>query len=427
MSTIETLQYDAIVIGGGPCGSTAAAVLAQHGRKTAILEKNRFPRYHVGESLLPYCYFTLDRIGMVEKLNRSSFIRKHSVQFASASGKISQPFYFFEHLNHPAAQTWQVVRSTFDRMLLNNAAEHGADVHEGVAAKKLLMDGDAVVGVEAKDEAGRAMRFAAPITLDCSGRDGFAISRLGWRKRDPKLSKVAIWTLYRGGLRGEGINEGATTIAYLPERGWFWHIPLPDDVISVGITAEHDYLFREGKDLPRIFEREIAQNRWVTEALGPAEQFGEYWVTGDYSYRSEYSAKDGLVLAGDAFAFLDPVFSSGVFLALKSGEMAADAAHEALDAGDVSAGRFDEYSHQLLGSIEAMRKLVYAFYDTGFSFGDLLKKHPQLRGDLTDCLIGNLFKDFTDLFDATAEFAQTPPPLPHGRPFVSSTTPTAAS
>lgn len=412
-------EYDAIIIGGGPAGATAAWVLANHGRRVIVLERNRFPRYHIGESLLPYCYFTLDRIGMNEKLRRSSFIKKYSVQFAATDGRVSQPFYFFEHLEHEASQTWQVVRSEFDRMMLDNARDRGAEVLEETAAKKFLTSGGAVTGLEAQRRDGTLLRLEAPVTIDCSGRDGFAIERNNWRIGDPDLTKIAIWTYFRGGLRGEGYDQGATTVAFLPDKGWFWYIPLPDDIVSVGITAERDYLYRQGKDLESILMREMHVNKWIESHLAPAQRVEKIWATGDYSYRSRYCAADGLVLAGDAFAFLDPVFSSGVFLALRSGEMAADAVDAALTAGDCSAGRFESYGRQLCVGIEAMRRLVYAFYDRGFSFGQLLRKHPERRGDLTDCLIGHLFRDFGPLFEAIGEFADLPQPLGHGRALVS--------
>ena len=176
-------------------------------------------------------------------------------------------------------------------------------------------------------------------------------------------------------------------------------------------------LFANSKDPAAIFAREIEQNAWIKDHLSIGAQFGEYWVTSEFSYRSKYcAAGDGLVLAGDAFAFLDPVFSSGVYLALKSGEMVADAVDAALSAGDVSGAAFAEYGEKLCRGIENMRKLVYAFYDTNFSFGRVIKAHPHLRGSLTDCLIGDLFeKDYEELFSAIEEFATLPQPLAHGR------------
>ena len=409
-------RYDAIVIGAGPAGSAAAAVLAAKGRRVLILEKQKFPRYSVGESLVPYCYFPLERIGVLEKIKQASFVKKYSVQFASVDGRISEPFYFFQHLEHEASQTWQVWRSEFDKILLENAVEKGAEVLHETAAKKLIQDANQFIGVEARGKDGASWSLLAPVTIDCSGRDGFAVRRNRWLVRDPKLNKISIWTYYRGGLRDGGYDEGATTIAYLPERGWFWYIPLSGGVVSVGITAEADYLYRGGKDVAAIFEREVHVSKWIEEHLAPAERINGYRVTGEYSYRSRYCAADGLVLAGDAFAFLDPVFSSGVLLALRSGEMAAAAVDDALTAGEFSAGRFRAYSEQLCAGMEAMRKLVYAFYDRGFSFAKLFRKYPDLRADTTDCLIGNLFRDFDPLFKAVSEFADVPSPVPYGTP-----------
>ncbi|MAE63740.1 MAG: alkylhalidase [Phycisphaeraceae bacterium] len=410
-------DYDTIIVGGGPAGSTAAAVLAERGRRVLVLEREAFPRYCVGESMLPYCYFPLERIGVLDALKDSTFsVNKHSVQFVTMDGRISAPFYFFQHLDHEAAQTWQVRRSEFDTMLLDNARRKGAVVRERTSARRLIVEDEVVRGVETEDEDGTTRPWRAAMTLDCSGRDGFAINRQDWRIRDAVLSKVAMWTYYRGAMRDEGLDEGATTVAYVPEKGWFWYIPLPDDTVSVGITADHEYLYRDGKDLERIFDAQIEQNAWIRDHLAPGRRVEKIRVTGDYSYRSRYCAADGLLLAGDAFAFLDPVFSSGLFLALRSGEMAGDAIDAALSRDDVSATAFADYGRELCAGMEAMRKLVYAFYDRTFSFGKLLKKHPDLRGDLTDCLIGNLFRDFDPLFDAVAQFADVPTPLAHGKP-----------
>ena len=406
--------YDAVILGGGPAGSTAAAVLAEKGRRVVVVEREKLPRYKVGESLIPYCYFPLERIGMIDKLRESSFIKKYSVQFAAPDGRISTPFYFFQHTEHEAAQTWQVVRSEFDAMLVENAVEKGAEVMSETNAKRLLMDGGRVLGLEVERH-GETFHLEAPITIDCGGRHGFAATQLGWVVPDPQLNKIAIWSYFKGGMRDEGYDEGATTVAYLPEKGWLWYIPLPDDIIGVGVVASREYLYRDGKNLEAVLNREIGENRWIAEHLASAERVESIQVTAEYSYRSRYCASDGLVLAGDAFSFLDPVFSSGVFLALKSGEMAGDAVDAALRAGDTSAARFAAYGEKLCFGIESMRKLVYAFYDKSFSFSRVLKKYPDLRSDLTDCLIGNLFRDFGPLFDAVAEFAEVPQPLPYGK------------
>ena len=264
----------------------------------------------------------------------------------------------------------------------------------------------------------RSREFRAPKTIDATGRDALAVTRNGWKMRDPYLNKIAIWTYYEGALRDPGLDEGATTVAYLPDKGWFWYIPLPENIVSVGVVAEKDYLYKDTRDLAAIYHREVGNNVWIEQHLAPGRQTGPYRVTGEYSYRSRYCAADGLILAGDAFAFLDPVFSSGVFLALRSGELAADAVDQALTGGDFSASRFTDYGTQLCCGIEAMRRLVYTFYDHEFSFRAFVDHFPDLHGDLTDCLMGNLFRDFEPLFEAVSEFAGVPEPLAHGRPLL---------
>jgi len=409
-------HYDVVVIGGGPGGSTASAVLAMHGHKVLLLEREKFPRYHIGESLLPFAYFPLERIGMVEKLNKSHFVRKYAVQFASQDGRISAPFYFHKHLQHEAAVTWQVVRSEFDQMLLENAREKGVEVREETKATAILREDGKVAGVTATGKDEREYEVRAKMTIDASGRDIFTLSKSNGRKWDPVLNKMAVWTYYRGALRDPGIDEGTTTVAMVPERGWFWYIPQHDDMVSVGVVAEKDYLFTGPRELREIFHGEVEKNLWIKQHLAQGQQVGKYYSTREYSYRGEYSAEDGLVLVGDAFAFLDPVFSSGVYLALRSGELAADIVHEGLLSGDVSARRFVPYAERMCREIESMRKLVYVFYHQSFSFGKLVRANPEIRGDLTDCLIGNLDKDFQRLFEAVEEHAAIPPPLSHGRP-----------
>jgi len=411
-------NYDVIVIGGGPAGSTAAAVLAMKGRRVLLLEKEKFPRYHIGESLIPYTYFTLERLGVLDKLKQTRFVRKYSVQFVRQAGEVSTPFYFTQNWDHPSSSTWQVIRSEFDQMLLDNAREKGVEVLEEMMVKEALRDNDCVVGVRGTDRQGSPFEVRAPVTIDASGRDGFTQVKNGWRIRDPQLNKIAVWTYYKGALRDPGLDEGATTVAYLPEKGWFWYIPWPDDMVSVGVVAESSYLFRDTRDLETIFQREVENNLWIKEHLSPGRVAAEFRLTGEFSFRSKYCAADGLVLAGDAFAFLDPVFSSGVMLALSSGEMAGDAVDAALTAGDYSAEMFAGYGDTLCQGIESMRKLVYAFYDSNFRFKDLFNKYPHLHKRLTDCLTGDLFSDFDELFLRVAEFAEVPAPVPHGKPLI---------
>ena len=409
--------YDAVIIGAGPAGSAAAAILAELGHNVVVLEKGKFPRYHIGESLLPFTYHPLKRLGLIDKMRASAFTKKYSVQFIAPSGRASQPFYFNDRYDDDIAQTWQVLRSEFDEMLVVDARAKGATVIEEIAVKRLIEEDGRVVGVEAQTKDGETVEYRAPITLDCTGKESFSAVRNGWRIKDPKLNKVAVWTYYKGAKRDKGIDEGATTVAFVPEKGWFWYIPQHNDMVSVGVVAEGKYLSRDGvRDPKAMFDREVEQNAWIKEYLAPGKSTGDYYVTSEFSFHSKHCAKEGLLLVGDAFCFLDPVFSSGLMLALKSGVMAGDAVHEAIGKNDFAPGQFAEYGATLREGIENMRKLVYAFYDPNFSFRDLTMKYPELAGDVTDCLSGDINKDFTELFSKVAEFAELPESLPYGAP-----------
>ncbi len=412
-------EHDVLIIGGGPAGASTAAILAEHGHKVLVLEREKFPRYHVGESLIPFTYGPLERLGMIPRMRSSCFTKKFSVSFVQPDGRKSVPFYFHTRYDiDTVAQTWQVTRAEFDVMMLDNAREKGAEVREETTVTKLLKnDSGRVIGVEIQDRSGVRQSLFARLVVDASGKEAFASNREGWRVGDPYLNKVAVWTYYQGSKRESGMEEGSTTIAFVPDKGWFWHIPLHDNRVSVGVVAEGKYLTRGGvRDPKAIFQREIGENQWIKDHLAEGTCEGEYWLTSEYSRHSKFGASPGLLLVGDAFAFLDPVFSSGVMLALKSGVMAGDAIHEALAANDVSPERFADYASQLREGVENMRKLVYAFYNPDFSFKDVVMKYPEMGGTITDCLSGDVNKDYSDLWQCIREFCPLPDELPYGAP-----------
>ena len=402
---------DAIVIGGGPAGTTAATMLARRGRKVALFDKVRHPRYHIGESLIPFCWYTLERLGLARRMEQSKLVKKFSVQFVGTSGAENRPFYFFEHLYHPSAVAWQVLRSEFDQMLLDHSREQGVVVEEGVKAERLLLD-DAgkVVGVRLRGEDGVERDVHAPITIDASGRDALAPAQFGWRVLDQDLNRFALWTYFKGALRDPGIDAGATTVASVPGGGWFWYIPLHDDVISVGVVERKEHLFKPGEGgsqeaLERAYGRAVKTNPWVERHLAGGTRSAEFRVTNEYSYRSRHCARDGLVLAGDALSFLDPIFSSGVYLALRMGELVAESVDAALTAGDVSAQRFADYGAAVSAGVGAIRGLVYSFYAPDFSFSKAVKRDPSCRVDISDLLIGNFFRDYDPFFRLVNEFS----------------------
>jgi flavin-dependent dehydrogenase len=401
-------HYDTIVVGGGPGGTTTAALLAEHGHRVLLLERESAPRYHIGESLIPYTWFTLNRLGVVDWLKKSACPKKYSVQFVSITGRVSQPFYFFQTIKHECSMTWQVWRSEFDAMLLDNARKKGAEVRQGVAVTEVIMDGNRAVGVRAEVPGSGRQEIYAKAVVDATGRDSMLSRRFGWKERDEDLNKIAVWSYFKGAKRDPGLDEGATTVAYVPEKGWFWYIPLHSDIVSVGVVGEPSYIYRDTRDADAIFAREAKACVWIHDHIKVGKQVEPVRTTGEYSYHSRKIGGDGFCLVGDAFAFLDPLFSTGVFLALKSGEMAADTLHEGLLAGDVSAARFDAYYAKQRHAVMSFRRLVRAFYNLTFSFREFLQEYPHLHSLVVDTLVGNVFNDLTPLFTALEEYEARP-------------------
>ncbi|MEQ2006325.1 MAG: NAD(P)/FAD-dependent oxidoreductase [Limisphaerales bacterium] len=413
--------FDAIIVGGGPAGCSSSYILAEHGHRVLLLEREKFPRYHIGESMIPFTYGPMERLGLIPRMKASNFVKKYSVVFVSPNGRQSQPFYFFNRYDRESiAQTWQVLRSEFDQMLLDHARSKGVEVREETTVKELLRDASGkVVGVKAQLKSGEVVEFRAPITLDCTGKEAFSSVRNGWRMKDPYLNKIAVWTYYKGSKREPGIDEGQTTVAYVPDKGWFWHIPQHNDMVSVGVVAESKYLTRDGvRDPKAIFHREVEENLWIKDHLSVGASTGDYYVISEYSHHARHCGSDGLLLVGDAFAFLDPVFSSGLMLALKSGVLAGDEVHKAILEKDFSPARFTSYATAMRQGVENMRKLVYAFYDPNFSFKRTIDKYPDAGGEITDCLSGDVNKDFSQLWARIREQVPLPDDLPVGEPLL---------
>lgn len=406
-------RYDCIVMGGGPAGSTTGTLLAEHGHRTLILESARFPRHHIGESLMPQTYFTFKRLGVLDKLRQTDFPIKESVQFVSASGKDSAPYFFADRDPNEWSITWQVRRDEFDKMLLDNAREHGAEVCEGVHVKQVVFEGSRAVGVDALVDAA-VRRIHANVIIDATGQSSLLARQLALWQPDHDLKNAAIYSYYRGAIRDAGRNAGATLVIRTPERGgWFWFIPISDDVTSVGIVARPAFLFhRQGHDPLATLEAEIERAPGLTWRLKGAERTEGARVIRDFSYRARRIAGEGWVLVGDAFGFLDPVYSSGVMLALKSGELAADAVHDALLAGDLSGCRLGAFGPRFAAGMHLVRQLVHAYYHPEFSFGAFIRAHPKLRDHVTRLLIGDVFNDeVAEVFHEMQNWIKLPEPV----------------
>jgi geranylgeranyl reductase family protein len=411
----NTNNYDVIVMGGGPAGSTVASILAREGRKVVLFEKEQFPRHHIGESLMTDTYWTFQRMGFLEKLKQSEFVVKYSVQFANSLGRESRPFYFFEANHHESAVTWQVTRAVFDQMLIEHAQEQGATVYQKTPVKRVLFDGTQACGVEAQMQDGSVQQFNAQVVVDATGQSAMLSNKFQWRVRDPKLRKAVLYSYFKGALREPDLNGGATLVLRTQpgSGGWFWYIPLENDITSVGIVADPDYLVKDrGKDLAKIFHEEVEKCESCRRRVAGSERVDKIYSILDYSYRSKQCAGDGFILIGDAYGFLDPIYSSGVLLALKMAELAADAIHDAFNNNDFSGARLGQFQSKLDNGIESMRKLVHAFYSDGFSFAKFLQKYPEHRVNIINLLIGDVFREGVDaVYGPMSEFAEIPPPI----------------
>jgi flavin-dependent dehydrogenase len=396
---MSATNVDVVVVGGGPSGSTVATILAQKGLSVELFERDHFPRFHIGESMIPNTYYAIERTGLLAKMKGSHFVKKHSVQFVDQRGRLSEPFYFWDNKPHESSQTWQVRRSEFDTMALNHARENRVKVSEGARVLEVIFEGTQAVGVRVKPEDGPEREVRSKVVIDASGQSTLIIDRFGLRDWDPQLKKAALWTYWKGAYRDTGKDEGATIVIQTEgKKGWFWYIPLHDDIISVGVVADHDYLLknRASKDPETIYFEEVAKAPGVQPRIKDATRCDVFRIQKEYSYRAKQAAGDGWCLVGDAFGFLDPLYSSGLLLAMTSGSMAADAITEAFTRQDFSEAQLRKWEKPYLQGMDRIRRLVCEFYD-GLSFGRFVKKHPHLKGLVTDVLIGDVFKDEVDV------------------------------
>jgi flavin-dependent dehydrogenase len=319
---------DVAVIGGGPGGSTAAILLAKQGYKVIALEKAHHPRFHIGESLLPMNLPVFERLGVLDKV-RAMGVFKPGADFEANNERGYNNYAFSRAIGNSPPHAYQVWRQDFDKMLYDHARSSGADAREGHEVLEVQQDSSRAARLEVRDDDGRIYRIQARYVVDASGREGFLSSKNKLRRKNDEHQSAAIFGHFRGAEPRAGEDAGNISI-YRFEHGWMWMIPLPDGVMSIGAVCRPQYLkLRKGRTIEFLMET-LNSNPGLKRRIEHAELISEVRVTGNYSYDSTRMGGPGWVLVGDAFAFLDPVFSSGVYLAMSGAEQAAAVVDEAL-------------------------------------------------------------------------------------------------
>jgi halogenation protein CepH len=387
-----------IVIGGGPAGSTAGTLLAKSGHRVLLIEREKFPRFHIGESLLPATWEIWQRLGVIDKLYKHFVIKpgvlftiynqsEHLFSMSEASDLLYKPYSF------------HVRRSDYDQLLLEHARENGVEVWEEMTVKDVLFDGQRAEGVLVADKAGQGRRVTSPVVVDATGRDTLLARKLGWIRPDPDLNKVAYFTHYAGGY-----NEGATapvfTYIFALEAAWLWYIPLNNDITSVGVVLDMNHpRHRQRESSMALFNEFVQQCPTIVEWLDGAQQVEKVRGIPNISYINEHFTGDGFVMIGDAAMFVDPIFSSGVYLAMRSAQIAADTIDAAFEKGDFSQAFLSCYEagiRQHQKNIFTMIRNWYSLLETDSSdvaarsFGRVARS-PLLRRNFLLVVIAGLY------------------------------------
>jgi flavin-dependent dehydrogenase len=364
--TSQAFDVDVVVVGGGPAGSSAATMLARGGRSVIVLERDQFPRFHIGESLLASANDAFDALGVQEKVRAMNFPEKWGAVFGTGCGSVEAYAGFAEPGGVPQPQTWQVERAKLDTMLLEHAQSCGADVRQGHRVVDTAFDADGVT-VDVTPPSGERQRIRARGLIDASGRWGLLARKFSLRVDEPRLANIGIFSHYAGVPRQAGPRACDIRIIARDDLGWFWLIPINHVLMSVGVVLRREVYDTWPKMTPEeTLDRAIAETPAVARLLQQATREWDVRVEKDFSYGSKAYAGDRWVLAGDAGSFLDPVFSTGVAIALESGVEAGKAFQAALDAGDLRAARFAVYSKRQRARYVAFRRFVIGFYSRHF-------------------------------------------------------------
>jgi flavin-dependent dehydrogenase len=356
-------MYDAAIIGGGPAGSTTAALLAQAGRRVIVFERETFPRFHIGESLLPFSMKAFTRLGLHEKFLRAGFQKKYGGEILGACSETGTKFYFKDGYRSQTDHAYQVTRADFDKVMLDQAAESGAEVREATQVDGVEFCNDWAELAVKSNRSPDSIR--ARYVVDASGRTSVLGRQFKIKKTYDHLQKLSIFAHYDGVWRAEGIDGTLTVLIRAIDR-WFWLIPLGAERTSVGVVIDSE-IFRKSKlGAEDFLEQALAEQPTIAKRMTNARRVSEVYLEADFSYRSTRLYGDHWLLTGDAAGFIDPVFSSGVFLAVFSGEKCADVLNEVLDQPRKARRLFAQYERSVNRAMDVYLRFVNAWYTKEF-------------------------------------------------------------
>ncbi|MEY2500370.1 MAG: hypothetical protein QOI07_704 [Verrucomicrobiota bacterium] len=366
-------SYDVAIIGGGPAGSVAGALLARAGRRVIVLERDKFPRFHIGESLLPFSMQVFSRLGLHEKFARAGFMEKFGGEMYGACGDDGVKFYFEDGFRSQTDRSYQVTRAEFDKVLLDHAAESGAEVCEETSVDAVdFADDGATIAISPKGN-GASKNIQGRYVIDASGRNSILGAKFKLKLNYEHLQKISVFAHYDGMTRAEGRDGTLTRMVRAADR-WFWVIPLSPTRTSVGVVLDGAIYKKTGLSAEEFLQRAIEEQPLLMQQMRNAERVTPVRTAADFSYRSRRLTGDRWMLAGDAAGFIDPVFSSGVFLAVLAGEQAADALHEVLDRPAKRKKLFARYERSINKAMDVYLRFVDAWYSKEFIEVFL---HPQ--------------------------------------------------